>query len=291
MKVTREKDGTIKVDQSKYITDMAKRFGLGDGTSVRTSDTPALSTGSTGQDDDRDGGGERADQQHYMELIGSLMYAAISTRYDAAYKICELARHVVSPCKRHVNEAMRVLRYLVGTKEHCLVFKPGQQTGTDQSFTVEAWTDSDWASNTVHRKSTTGWIARVNGNIVSWQSKLQANVALSSCEAELYACTTGALEVAYLRGLLVELGLLNNNRSPPSLIHMDNQSAMKTAQNGIRSSDRNKHVDVRYHWITEKLERREIELVWIRTEDQLADILTKPLSRQPFKHIMKLLTT
>ena len=142
---------------------------------------------------------------------------------------------------------------------------------------VEVWSDSDWAGQKPGRKSTTGWVATINGNVVSWQSKLQSNVALSSSEAELYAANSAGTELMYLRGLLGELGLINTDTCGPSPIYMDNQSAMSIATNGVRSSERTKHIDVRHNWLTERVECGDAVLHWVSTQDQLADILTKSL--------------
>jgi hypothetical protein len=284
MRVTHGIDGTIKIDHAKYITDMATRFGLNDGENVKTYTTPASTTSQTMDEDDRDGGGAPTNQQLYMELIGSLMYTAITTRLDITHKVCELARHTLSPCVRHYNDAMRVLRYLVGTKELGLTFRKGD---AQSNINVEAWSDSDWAGDKSDRKSTTGWIVRINGNVISWQSKLQSNVAKSSSEAELYAADSAAAEVMYIRGMLEELKLINTNTHGPSLIHIDNQAAMKIAQNSIRSSERTKHIDVRYYWITSLIEQNNIKMKWIETQKQLADIFTKSLGQQPFIHLRK----
>ena len=115
---------------------------------------------------------------------------------------------------------------------------------------VCAYSDADWANDKSDRKSITGWVAKVNGDAISWASKKQRTVAQSTCEAELYAEAAAIQEVLWLRGLLTELGL---HMRTGSVVYGDNQSAIAVSKNGIKG-ERTKHVDVKYHFITETIE-------------------------------------
>ena len=129
----------------------------------------------------------------------------------------------------------------------------------------------------------TGWVVRLDGDVVSWASKKQHLVAQSTCEAELYAEAAAVQEVLWLRGLLGELSL---TLASPSMVFGDNQSTVTVSEQGVRS-ERTKHVDVKYHFITEHIERGDIKVRWVPTERQLADVLTKPLAGQAFERFRR----
>ena len=186
--------------------------------------------------------------------------------------------------------AERLLRYLAGTRDIGLVFGSrnggavGDSRGRAQlAVDVCAFADADWANSKVDRRSITGWVAKLNGDPVSWASKKQRTVALSTCEAELYAEAAAITEVLWLRGLLTELGLYTQLGS---VVYGDNQSAIAVTANGIKG-ERTKHVDIKYHFITETVERGDVKLTWIPTTEQLADIFTKALHGPLFEHFRK----
>jgi hypothetical protein len=164
---------------------------------------------------------------------------------------------------------------------------------------LSAFADADWASNKYDRKSVTGWIARINGDPVSWACKKQTAVALSTCEAELYAASAAMQELLWLQGLLQELNIpqLDSNGAVPraqqyaaATLYGDNQSALKTAENGVRS-ERTKHIDIRDHFITDMMQQGRVQLQWISTTEQHADLLTKALGAQQFIELRKQIMT
>jgi len=150
---------------------------------------------------------------------------------------------------------------------------------------VCAFSDADWANSKVDRKSVTGWVAKLNGDTVCWASKKQRTVALSTCEAELYAKAAAIQEVLWLRGMMAELGL---RTAAGSRVHGDNQSAIAVAKNGIKG-ERTKHVDVKYHFVTEAIDDGQVQLQWVSTHHQQADIFTKALAAPAFAHFRKLM--
>jgi hypothetical protein len=282
MAIKRDREArTITLDQEVYISKLLERFGM---VSCRPASTPGdpIQRAAKGR---QDRGGESldkpADHQRYMEMVGSLLYAAISTRPDVAHAVHVLTKHMKEPLRRHEVAAERVLRYLAGTQQLGLKFGRRGLTADSTAMQVEvsAYADADWANDVLDRKSVTGWAARVNGDVVSWASRKQNRVAQSTCEAELYAAAAAAQEMLWLRGLMQELGL---EVTPQSRLYGDNQAALTVAEQGVRS-ERTKHVEVKYHFITEHIEAGNIKMQWIPTTEQVADTLTKALPRPIFE--------
>ena len=287
MKITRNrKEKTIKLDQEVYINKMLEKF---DFNNCRTVATPEIVGAS--QQELTEQQSQSANRQRYMEMTGSLMYAAISTRPDIAHAVFYLASNMLAPLEIHMQAAVRVMRYLADTRDLGLMFGTrnggiiGDSRGHSRTLVdVCAFADADWANDKGDRRSITGWVSKLNGDPISWSSKKQRTVALSTCEAELYAEAAAIQEVLWLNGILKELGL--KSQVGGSTIYGDNQAAISISKNGIKG-DRTKHVDVKYHFITESIERNEIKLKWIPTQEQQADIFTKALPVQTFELLRK----
>ena len=281
---------TITLSQELYITKALEKYGLAECRIVDTPEAVGVAHAEPTEEQKKP-----ADRQRFMEITGTLMYAAIATRPDIAHAVHYLASNMLAPTQLHMAAAERVLRYLAGTKEVGLIFgsRNGDVVGdsrgrqTHGQIDICAYSDADWANGKIDRKSVTGWVAKLNEDPISWASKKQRTVALSTCEAELYAKAAAIQEVLWLRGLMKELGL---NSQTGSTVHGDNQSAIAVAKNGIRS-DRTKHVDVKYHFITESIESGEVILKWVSTHDQQADIFTKALPAPAFHQFRKQLMT
>jgi transposase InsO family protein len=282
---------TVTLDQELYVTKALEKYGL---VECKVAETPEAVGASSQQLNEEPL--SPAEHQRYMEIVGTLMYAAISTRPDTAHAVHYLASHMLAPTQLHMAAAERVLRYLAGTKAVGLVFGSrngaaamgdSRGHGERQQLDVCAFADADWANNRNDRKSITGWVAKLNGDPISWSSKKQRTVALSTCEAELYAEAAAIQEVLWLRGLMKELRLQSNTGS---VVHGDNQSAIAVTKNGIRS-DRTKHVDIKYHFVTESVEQGEVQLKWVPTKEQQADIFTKALAAPVFLQFRRQLMT
>jgi hypothetical protein len=194
-----------------------------------------------------------------------------------------------------MQAAERVLRYLAGTKDVGLIFGSrngdtvGDSRGRESRVQVDvcAFADADWANDKGDRRSISGWVAKLNGDPVSWSSKKQRIVALSTCEAELYAESAAIQEVLWLRGLMEELGL---HTQTGSVIYGDNQSTIAVSSNGVKG-ERTKHVDVKYHFVTEAVEGGVVRLQWVPTKQQQADIFTKALPFRVFELLRSRLMT
>ena len=200
MHITRDRvTRIIKLDQELYVTKALNKFGLD---LSRSDKTPAV------KDDDllihSDTDSDSTDLKLFQEKVGTLLYAAISTRPDIAFAVNKLTQKMSAPTVRDMKACDRVFRYLAGTRALSLWF--GRRS-SQPTVEVTAYADSDWGSDRGDRKSVTGWIALVNGDPVSWASKKQKVVAQSTCEAELYAEAAAINESKWLCGLLNELGL------------------------------------------------------------------------------------
>jgi hypothetical protein len=286
MRITRNRKArTITLDQELYVTKALQRYGMQECKMASTPEAVGAITGCSEEELSAP-----AEQQLFQEIVGTLMYAAVSCRLDIAHAVHALASDMQAPTGRSMLAAKRVLRYLAATKDIGLVFgalaggKPAVSDTRGHSSTlveVCAYADADWANDKKDRKSITGWVAKLNGDPISWSSKKQRVVALSTCEAELYAEGAAVQEVLWLRDLLSELGL---HVQFGSLVYGDNQSTLAVSQNGVKSN-RTKHVDVKYHFITQTVEEGTVKLKWIPTAEQQADIFTKALAPPVFERL------
>jgi hypothetical protein len=183
-----------------------------------------------------------------------------------------LGKHLQGSNEEHWIAAKRVLRYLKGTREVGLKYT-GNSTG---SFTLVGYADADYAGDKDNRRSTSGYAFTLSHgddvNTIDWRAKQQEVVALSSAESELISACSATQTAIYIRQLLMDLGF---KQDEPTVIMEDNQACIAMSNNPI-THKRMKHIDVRFHFVREKVESKEVELVYIPTQHQLADILTKP---------------
>ncbi|RVW96946.1 Retrovirus-related Pol polyprotein from transposon RE1 [Vitis vinifera] len=199
------------------------------------------------------------------------------TRPDLAYALSAVSQYMHNPAEQHMNAVMRILRYLKNAPRKGILFAKNVD---HQS--IEVYTDADWAGAVDDKRSTSGYFTFVGGNLVTWKSKKQNVVARSSAEAEFRGMALGLCEVLWLRLLLQDLGYLSRQ---PIRLFCDNKAACDIAHNPVQH-DRTKHVEVDRFFIKEKLDDKIVELLKIRSEDQLADILTKAVSRQVFSKFL-----
>ncbi len=281
MKITRDRSSrTIKLDQELYITKSLEKFGLD---KCKPAKTPAVQSsskslvereGNGNGNGNGDGGNRPTDLKLYQEKVGTLLYAAISTRIDISFAVNKLTQHMLNPTEVHARAADRVFRYLAGTKSDGLLF--GRSKSNDS--TVVAYADADWGSDPTDRKSITGWVCMYHGDPISWASKKQKVVSQSSCEAELYAEAAAMNEIKWLQGLLKEIHQVKKSDAGKPILYGDNQSTQELTKNGIKS-ERTKHIDIKYHFVVNEVNEGRVQLKWIPTTQQLADVLTKSLGR------------
>lgn len=262
----------IEMTQTVYINQMLERFGMAECKPVGAPAEGVLSR-ITAED------GGRPDKL-YMSIVGSLLYASIITRPDITYAVQALGRHMQASGNEHMIAAKRVLRYLQGTKDLGLIYDAGEagsDNGMEQQPCVFGFSDADWGGDLDTRRSTTGYLFMIQetGGVVSWGSKLQPTVALSSAEAEYMAACAAVQEAVHLRLLMSDLGF---EQKEPTVIYEDNQGCIALSDNPIHHR-RTKHIDIKYHFIRERVASKEIELKYVPTEYQLADLLTKGLAK------------
>jgi len=212
----------------------------------------------------------------YRQVIGSLMWLMVGSRPDLAYAIGRLAQHSQSPTEYHWIAIKRVLRYINGTKNHGILY--------DRSLPInlKGYSDSDWAGCRNSRKSTSGYIFLVAGGAVSWRSKRQTCVALSSCEAEYVAMCLATRESIWLSRLLCDLR--NQDQPKIAALGVDNDGSIDTAQN-TAINQRNKHIDLQYHFVRDAVQSKRIRLEQCDSQNQMADPMTKPLDRILFEKL------
>ena len=186
----------------------------------------------------------------------------------------QISQVMVKTIKLFWKVGKHVLRYLRGTSKYGLWYKK-----TDE-VKLHGFMDVDWAGSPTDRKSTSGGIFSIGSTTVSWYSRKQRSVALSSSEAEYMAASQAACEAIWIRKILV---ILFGSHLDPSVIHCDNQSCIKLSINPV-FHDISKHIDIRYHHITDCVQRKIMLLQYIPTEDQDADILTEALSGRKFEY-------
>ena len=205
--------------------------------------------------------------KRYQSLVGALLYCSTNTRPDVAYAVNVLCRAMSRPSPELMSAALRVLYYLHVHR------KIGLRYVADQKA-LSGMSDSDWAV----RHSVSGWLFMYSSAVVSWASKRQKSVALSSCEAEIMASSEAAKEAVYLQGFLTEMGF--GSQFPLSL-GCDNKAARDLAYNP-EHHPRTKHIDRRHFYIRELVELGRIEVPYVATADNLADFFTKSLPSKQF---------
>lgn len=217
-------------------------------------------------------------------IIGGLSYAAHMTRLDIAYAVATLSRHLAAPTMQHLHAAKRVLRYLAGTAHYAMIFKSPtttEQKSTLHQYPIVAYTDASHGNDLSDRKSTTGTIIKVFGNFICCQSKKQKCVALSSTEAEYYALSSTVCEALWVQQWLYEVFGIKQ----PILVLCDNQSAIHLSSHDS-IHQRSKHIDIRYHFVRDHIKQHSIDVKWLPTAKQEADILTKCMVTKQFTHLV-----
>ena len=217
-----------------------------------------------------------AHPDHYRSLIGKLNFLT-HTRPDLSFSVQTLSQFMHTPRQPHVDALHHVLRYVHGTTRQGILLHGSEQ------LTLQAFSDSDWAACPNSRRSVTGYVMLLGRSPMSWKSKKQATVSRSSSEAEYRAMASAASEITWLIQLLQDLGVYNLE---PVLLHCDNMSAIHIAKNPV-FHERTKHIEVDCHFTRDKVLEGLLQLTYLPTQNQLADVFTKAL---PSPQFCKLLT-
>jgi hypothetical protein len=211
------------------------------------------------------------DIKEYQAIVGSLMYAALATRPDISFAVAALCRYNSRPYTSHMTAAKRVLRYLKNTADFRLHFNGNE----DQ---VTGYSDSDWANDSADRKSQGGHIFLTSSGAISWQSRKQDLIAMSTLEAEYIACSEASREAKWLLQLQKDIHGNTDTVTAPLSIHCDNQGALAHITTGIIKA-RTKHIDVCYHNSRDLHNRKIVGYSYIHTDENVADIFTKALAK------------
>uniref|UniRef100_A0AAV1VJI6 Integrase catalytic domain-containing protein n=1 Tax=Peronospora matthiolae TaxID=2874970 RepID=A0AAV1VJI6_9STRA len=255
-------DGSVTMCQRRYVDDVLKRFGMDECKAVASPvdvSSRLVPSNSASKVD-----------VPFREAVGALMHLTTATRPDIAYAVSFVSRFMKKPQEEHWVAVKRIFRYLQGTKMHGICYKPSAK------IDFRGYSDADWAGDLADRKSTSGYVFMLLGAPVSWGSKKQPSVSLSTSEAEYIALSLAIQEGKWINRLLCEIMAAANEEGPELVIREDNQSCIKMTKNPVNHG-RAKHIDIKYHHIRDEVKRGEVKLEYCETTLMLADIMTKGL--------------
>jgi len=255
----------IRLNQQSYTESILRDFGYAACNSVTTPMDPGARLSPATPEDIQKG-----KDFPYTTVVGKCMYLATCTQPDIAYTIRELARFMASYGPAHIAAAKHLLCYLRGTTSHGITLGGSE---TSQPL-FKALTDSDWGMGD-SRKSVSGFLIMMGASPLSWSSKQQAVIALSSCEAEYLATTHCARDVLWFRNLFAELGF---PQAQPTSLFCDNQGTVACTHDPHAHS-KMKHISIREHFIRDCIIKHLIDVIHVSNKENIADLLTKPLHR------------
>ena len=259
-------EGKLYVSQSHFITKLLEKFKMDTCHPLSVPADPNSRLDCTMSPKD-EAGEKLMELVPYREAVGGLMYAMVMSRPDIAFAVNQVAKFCQKPGQAHWNAVKRILAYLAGTRNLGLCF------GKGHPMDAVGYSDADYAGDITNRRSMTGFLFLLHGGPVSWTSRQQTCVALSTTESEFVAANESAKEAVWLRRLLDEL---TQREAKPMQLYCDNQSAIRLVKNP-EFHQRTKHIEVKYYYIRDQQEKGCINVEYVATEDQLADIFTKPL--------------
>lgn len=269
IEIAQKSDGSVKISQAAYTRKVLDQFGMSD---CRPCATPIISS-------------EKAETNNsnetvtfpYRSVVGALMYLMTGTRPDIAFAVSIASRNMENPAQGDVVAVKRILRYLKGSTDTGIVYKPQQKKNT-----LLCYSDADHAGDKVTGRSTTGVVCIFAEGAISWLSQRQTSVAISTTEAEAVAASEAAREILWLTRLLSDI--TNFNDTPQLMV--DNEAAVKLAQNP-ELHRRTKHIRTRHFFVRELVTNGEIDIKHVSSDIQLADMLTKPLHWPRLQFLVK----
>lgn len=262
------------VSQEKYVETVLNEFGMSE---CRGVSMPLISMNSPREEvTDKN----KFDKTLYRKAIGCLLYISTSTRPDISCAVSKLSQFCEAPIQDDWVNVKHVLRYLNQTKNYSLHFcKAGK--------TIQVYSDADFGNDEHDSKSYTGYVITLGGGPIIWRSKKQSCVSTSSTFSEYLAIYDTVTELVWLREFLQEIGQ-SKFIDTPCVIQSDNQGAMCIAS-GNSIKDRSKHIRIKYHYIREMVKTGEVSFQFVRSNDNVADMLTKPLSGTKTKEFCNML--
>lgn len=270
-------EGDVMINQEKMIQKLIRTFGIAEANITNLPHIPNhrlehVSNGVKGLP--------------YQSLVGAKLWIARTSRPDLSYNVMSESRHLINHTNEHFRAAKMGLRYLKGTSRASLRIKASENVPI-----IELFVDADHAGDKTDPKqrSIAGYIIYLFGCPIIWNSTVEKSTALSACDAEIIA-TCDALKKAYaLAKILVELHLFDTEDDMKIVAHVDNQACKKTLENQFGTS-RTRHLNIQMAWIRDLVERGVVEFQYVKSADNVADIFTKPLTREPYyRHARKMI--
>ncbi|XP_050136174.1 uncharacterized mitochondrial protein AtMg00810-like [Malus sylvestris] len=266
IQIISQNDGLV-LSQAKYVKDLLTKTAMLDS---KPCSTPCLPYNRLVLDD----GQPYNNPALYRSVVGALQYLTF-TRPDIAFAVHQVCQFMQRPMESHFSAVKRILRYLKGTLNLGIHYG-----GLEVNFdTIRAFSDADWAGDPNDRRSTTGFVVFLGSNPISWSSKKQQIVSRSSTEAEYRALATTAAELDWIRQLLTVLHLAIPS-SP--VLFCDNMSAIALTSNPVLHQ-RTKHIEVDIHFVRERVAKKLLQVQFVSSSEQYADIFTKGLSTPLFQ--------
>lgn len=276
--ISRTGDHEYSLSQAKYAEAILERFNM---TNCKPAATPLSPGHKLYQSTDEELNEIKSEKIPYRNTVGSLMYLSQCTRPDLTHAVGVLSQHLEKPSAQHWDAVTHVLRYLRGTTNLGIVYRGSSQAtihGLESSTCPISHCDADWAGDRSTRRSTTGYIFQLAGGPISWRSRLQPTVALSSTEAEYRAVTEAGQELLWLRRMMEKFGFSD---SSPTVLMSDSLGAIHLTSKSIFHG-RTKHVEIQYHWIREVVNAGHLSIKHCPTDVMVSDLLTKALSKAQF---------
>ena len=269
----REK-GMLGLSQKTYIENVLKRFSMHN---CKAAPAPIVKGEKFGEYQCPQNQYEKEQMKSvpYASAIGSIMYAQVCTRPDLAFTTGMLGRYQSNPGKAHWMAAKKALRYLQGTKSHMLVYR------RSDALEIVGYSDADWAGCKDTKKSTSGYVFTLAGGAISWKSCKQSIVTSSTMYAEFIACYEATGQAMWLKKFVPGLRVVDSIERPLK-IYCDNEPAVFYCHNN-KSSGAAKHIDIKFYVVKEKIQDQIIKIEHLRTEEMLADPLTKGLPPSVFR--------
>ena len=261
---------TISLSQRSYIDSIVTRYGFED---AKPLSIPIVANSTLSRDDcpttTTDIG--KMSGRPYREAVGSLMYASVGTRPDISFALNQVARFSDNPGLPHWEAVKRIFCYLKGTRDHRLVYG-------EKEHSISGYTDADGMANE-DRHAISGFAFLIDGGAVSWSSKCQPIVTLSTAEAEYVAATHAAKEAVWLREFISEI----YSKQDPMTLYSNLQSAITLTHNE-QFHMCTKHINIRFHYICYILEAGKVVIDYCPTDDMVTNTLMKALPSPKAKH-------
>ena len=252
------------ISQRRYVSELLEAFEMEDARPISSPMDP--NTKLSAYDSS-----EPADSNLYRKLVGSLIWF-LNTRLDLSFSVGLLSSFMQNPLKSHWQQGLRILEYLCQSPDVGIWYPVGDGSAP----VLQGWSDADWGGDPDTRRSTSGYVFSLGHGAISWSSKRQSTVVVSSIEAEYKAACSATCEAMWMRRLLEELGFPQQKKI---VVLSENQSCIAIAKNPVFHA-RTKHIEIQYHFVRENVLDGTISLEYCSTVDNAADIFTKPLPQQ-----------